>query len=192
MAVGVLPLEEATVAADVVGRGEHIVALGAPPVDFLHRGRVAGRGLVGRAEGGTLVLYGNLAPNGAVIKHTAASPHLLEHRGPAYVFDDHAAMVDELERDDLPVDENSVLILRNAGPALTVGLSPYTLQQDLNVSLGGGGLSVGARLGGVALRDSESDPAEVPESSSGVLLLSGGALLCALSRLRKSRPSRGA
>ena len=86
----------------------------------------------------------------------------------------------------------AVLILRNAGPALTVGLSPYTLQQDLNVSLGGGGLSVGARLGGVALRDSESDPAEVPESSSGVLLLGGGALLCALSRLRKSRPSRGA
>jgi hypothetical protein len=86
----------------------------------------------------------------------------------------------------------AVLILRNTGPALTVGLSPYTLQQDLNVSLGGGGLSVGARLGGVALRDSESDPAEVPESSSGVLLLGGGALLCALSRLRKSRPSRGA
>jgi len=68
------------------------------------------------SEGGTLVLYGNLAPNGAVIKHTAASPHLLEHRGPAYVFDDQAAMIGELERDDLPVDENTVLILRNAGP----------------------------------------------------------------------------
>jgi hypothetical protein len=86
----------------------------------------------------------------------------------------------------------AVLILRNTGPALAVGLSPYTLQQDLNVSLGGGGLSVGARLGGVALMDSESDPAAVPESGSGVLLLGGGALLCALSRLRKSRPSRGA
>jgi len=67
-------------------------------------------------EGGTLVLYGNLAPDGAVLKHTAASPHLLEHRGPAYVFDDHAAMIDQIERDDLPVDENTVLILRNAGP----------------------------------------------------------------------------
>jgi len=68
------------------------------------------------AEGGTLVLYGNLAPNGAVIKHTAASPHLLEHRGPALVFDDHHAMILELERDDLPVDENTVIVLKNGGP----------------------------------------------------------------------------
>jgi L-arabonate dehydrase len=68
------------------------------------------------AEGGTLVLYGNLAPNGAVIKHTAASAHLLEHRGTALVFDDHHAMIHELERDDLPVDENTVIVLKNGGP----------------------------------------------------------------------------
>ena len=68
------------------------------------------------AEGGTLVLYGNLAPNGAVIKHTAASEHLLEHKGPALVFDDHHAMIHELERDDLPVDENTVIVLKNGGP----------------------------------------------------------------------------
>ncbi|MBN8734081.1 MAG: dihydroxy-acid dehydratase [Acidobacteria bacterium] len=68
------------------------------------------------AEGGTLILYGNLAPNGAVIKHTAASPQLLEHRGPALVFDDHHAMILELERDDLPVDENTVIVLKNGGP----------------------------------------------------------------------------
>jgi len=68
------------------------------------------------AEGGTWVLYGNLAPRGAVIKHTAASPHLLEHRGPAYVFEDHEQMLAELLRDDLPVTEQSVLVLRNAGP----------------------------------------------------------------------------
>ena len=67
-------------------------------------------------EGGTLVLYGNLAPNGAVIKHTAASKHLLEHRGPALVFDDHHSMILELERDDLPVDENTVIVLKNGGP----------------------------------------------------------------------------
>jgi dihydroxy-acid dehydratase len=67
-------------------------------------------------EGGTLVLYGNLAPRGAVLKHTAASPHLLEHRGPAYVFDDHHQMILELERDDLPVDANTVLVLKNGGP----------------------------------------------------------------------------
>ena len=62
------------------------------------------------------MLYGNLAPRGAVIKHTAASPHLLEHRGPAYVFEDHEQMLAELLRDDLPVTEQSVLVLRNAGP----------------------------------------------------------------------------
>ena len=53
----------------------------------------------------------------------------------------------------------AVLILLNTGPALTVGLPPYTLQQDLNVSLGGSGLSVGARLGGVALM---ADPPTLP------------------------------
>ena len=68
------------------------------------------------AEGGTFILYGNLAPNGAVIKHTASSPHLLQHRGPAYVFDDHEEMLAELLRDDLPVDENTVLVLKNGGP----------------------------------------------------------------------------
>ncbi len=67
-------------------------------------------------EGGTLVLYGNLAPQGAVIKHTAASPHLLQHRGPAYVFDNYYKMLEELNRDDLPVTENSVLVLKNGGP----------------------------------------------------------------------------
>jgi L-arabonate dehydrase len=67
-------------------------------------------------EGGTLVLYGNLAPDGAVIKHTAASAHLLQHRGKAYVFDHYYRMLEELEREDLPVDENTVLVLKNAGP----------------------------------------------------------------------------
>jgi dihydroxy-acid dehydratase len=68
------------------------------------------------SEGGTWVLYGNLAPRGAVIKHTAASQHLLQHRGPAYVFEDHEQMLAELLRDDLPVTAESVLVLRNAGP----------------------------------------------------------------------------
>jgi dihydroxy-acid dehydratase len=68
------------------------------------------------SEGGTLILYGNLAPDGAVIKHTAASPHLLQHRGPAHVFEDHEQMLHDLTREDLPVDENTVLVLKNAGP----------------------------------------------------------------------------
>jgi len=67
-------------------------------------------------EGGTMILYGNLAPDGAVIKHTAASPHLLQHRGKAYVFEEYYAMLEQLNRDDLPVDENTVLVLKNGGP----------------------------------------------------------------------------
>jgi hypothetical protein len=89
------------------------------------------------------------------------------------------------------------LILIDTGPAFTVGLPPYTLQQDLNVSLGGGGLSVGAPLGGVALVElsdppGSPDPPDVPETGSGLLLPGGGALLWALSRLRRSSPSRRA
>jgi dihydroxy-acid dehydratase len=68
------------------------------------------------SEGGTMVLYGNLAPDGAVIKHTAASAHLLQHRGRAHVFDQYYPMLEQLERDDLPVDGNTVLVLKNGGP----------------------------------------------------------------------------
>ncbi len=68
------------------------------------------------AEGGTVILYGNLAPNGAVLKHTAASPHLLQHRGPAYVFENYEHMNREIDRDDLPVTPQTVLVMKNCGP----------------------------------------------------------------------------
>jgi len=67
-------------------------------------------------EGGIAVLYGNLAPDGAVIKQTAASSELLTHRGRAFVFENHEEMIAGVEKDDLPVDRNSVLVMRNAGP----------------------------------------------------------------------------
>jgi dihydroxy-acid dehydratase len=67
-------------------------------------------------EGGTVVLRGNLAPGGAVLKQTAASPHLLHKRGRAHVFEDHDAMIRDLERDDLPVDEETILVMKNGGP----------------------------------------------------------------------------
>ncbi|MBZ5577676.1 MAG: dihydroxy-acid dehydratase [Acidobacteriia bacterium] len=68
------------------------------------------------AEGGIAVLTGNLAPDGAVIKQTAASPELLSHRGRAFVFENHEEMLAGVERDDLPVDRNSILVMRNSGP----------------------------------------------------------------------------
>jgi dihydroxy-acid dehydratase len=61
-------------------------------------------------------LSGNLAPEGAVIKVSAASPHLLRHKGRAVVFKDYPDMKARIDRDDLDVDENSVLVLKNAGP----------------------------------------------------------------------------
>jgi dihydroxy-acid dehydratase len=67
-------------------------------------------------EGGLIVLRGNLAPDGAVIKSTAADPKLLKHAGRAMVFEDYNDMAARLDSPDLDVDADSVLILRNAGP----------------------------------------------------------------------------
>jgi len=68
------------------------------------------------AEAGLAVLRGNLAPHGAVIKHIAAQPHLLQHTGPAVVFDGYADLLDRIDDPELEVDEDSVLVLRGAGP----------------------------------------------------------------------------
>jgi L-arabonate dehydrase len=67
-------------------------------------------------EGGTVVLYGNLAPDGAVLKQTAASARLLQHRGRAYVFENYQQMRAEIDREDLPVDKDTVLVMKNCGP----------------------------------------------------------------------------
>ena len=67
-------------------------------------------------EGGLIVLRGNLAPDGAVIKATAADPKLLRHTGRAVVFDDYNDMAARIDDPNLEADASSVLILRNAGP----------------------------------------------------------------------------
>ena len=68
------------------------------------------------AAGGTCLLRGNLAPNGCVIKSIAAEPKLLQHRGPAIVFDNYPAMKAQINDPELDVTADSVLILRSAGP----------------------------------------------------------------------------
>src|ERR1700722_16597517 len=65
---------------------------------------------------GIAVLYGNLAPDGAVIKPAAASPHLTKHRGRAVVFDSIEDMHARIDDPDLDIDADSVLILRGCGP----------------------------------------------------------------------------
>ena len=83
----------------------------------LQRGRDPLRQTALAAEGGLAVLRGNLAPDGAVIKHIAAEPRLLKHTGPAVVFDNYrrdAASGSTTRRWASPPD--SVLVLRDAGP----------------------------------------------------------------------------
>ena len=67
-------------------------------------------------EGGTVMLTGNLAPRGAVIKHSAASPHLLQHRGPAHVFENYRQMHDQIDSPDLPITPDTVLVMKSCGP----------------------------------------------------------------------------
>ena len=68
------------------------------------------------AMGGTAILYGNLAPDGCVIKPPAADPRFLNHTGPALVFDSYDAMNAAVNDLDLDVTPDHVMILRNAGP----------------------------------------------------------------------------
>ncbi|SIQ76339.1 L-arabinonate dehydratase [Bosea sp. TND4EK4] len=68
------------------------------------------------AEGALALLKGNLAPRGCVMKPSAASPHLLKHSGPALVFDDYPMLKANIDREDLDVTADTVLVLRNAGP----------------------------------------------------------------------------
>ncbi|WP_029352896.1 dihydroxy-acid dehydratase [Bosea sp. 117] len=62
------------------------------------------------------ILRGNLAPRGAIIKPSAASPHLMKHTGPAVVFETVEDLDARIDDPNLPVDENSVLVLKGIGP----------------------------------------------------------------------------
>ncbi len=67
-------------------------------------------------EGALAVLKGNIAPDGCVIKPSACDPRLRKHAGPALVFDDYSALKAAINREDLEVTADHVLVLRNAGP----------------------------------------------------------------------------
>lgn len=69
-----------------------------------------------QAAAGIAVLYGNLAPGGAIVKPAAASPHLLNHRGKALVFDTIEDFHARIDDPDLDVDADTVLVLRGCGP----------------------------------------------------------------------------
>jgi dihydroxy-acid dehydratase len=69
-----------------------------------------------KAHAGIAVLCGNIAPNGAVIKPSAASEHLLRHRGRAVVFENVEELHSRVNDDSLDIDENCVMVLKNCGP----------------------------------------------------------------------------
>jgi dihydroxy-acid dehydratase len=106
---GLLHLDCLTVSGETLGAGiesarvfnEHVIRSIDQPVS---------------KSGGTGILYGNLAPNGAVIKPTAAEPRLLKHTGQAVVFKNYNDLAARINDDNLEVDQDSVLVLQNAGP----------------------------------------------------------------------------
>jgi dihydroxy-acid dehydratase len=93
------------------------------------------------ANGALAVLRGNLAPEGAVMKASAANPKFFQHRGRALVFDDPAEMNQACADSDLVCDENTVLVLRNAGPVGAPGMPEW------------GGLPIPKKLLALGVRD---------------------------------------
>lgn len=78
-------------------------------------------------EGGVIALHGSLAPDGAVIKHTAASPELLTHRGRAVVFEDHDDLLRRIDDPGLDVHPEDVLVMKNGGPVGGPGMPEWGL-----------------------------------------------------------------
>jgi len=90
-------------------------------------------------DGGICILRGNLSPRGAVLKPSAATPALMQHRGRAVVFEDFAHYKEKIADPDLEVDANSVLVMKNCGPkgypgmaeVGNMGLPPKLLAQGV-------------------------------------------------------------
>ena len=78
-----------------------------------------------KKEGGTVILYGNICPDGAVLKQSAASEKLMQHTGRAVVFEDHEDLKERLDDPNLDVDENCVLVLKNGGPKGAPGMPEW-------------------------------------------------------------------
>jgi dihydroxy-acid dehydratase len=123
-----------------------LTVTGKPLVDYLADARIwDGEVIRTRARplqphAGIAVLYGNLAPDGAVVKPAAASEHLLQHRGRAVVFDSIEDMHARIDDPDLDVDADSVLVLRGCGPKGYPGM-PEVANMPLPTKL----LQVGVR-----------------------------------------------
>jgi dihydroxy-acid dehydratase len=110
---------------------DRITVTGLPLADSLTGARVHNDEVIRPAdrplaqEGGVAVLRGNLAPDGAVIKHIAAEQRLLTHTGPAVVFNNYDDLKRRINDPDLDITPDSVLVLRGAGPLGGPGMPEY-------------------------------------------------------------------
>jgi dihydroxy-acid dehydratase len=122
-----------------------ITVTGSPLVKYLAEAEIWDREVIRvrdeplQPEAGIAVLYGNLAPAGAIIKPAAASPHLLQHRGRALVFDSIEDFTARIDDPALDVDANTVLVLRGCGPKGYPGM-PEVSNLPLPAKLLAGGL----------------------------------------------------
>jgi dihydroxy-acid dehydratase len=78
-----------------------------------------------RPEGAVVVLWGNLAPDGAILKTSAATERLMNHTGEAVVFENYTDMLARIEQADLQVSADSVLVLKNCGPKGVPGMPEW-------------------------------------------------------------------
>jgi dihydroxy-acid dehydratase len=111
--------------------GEALTVTGRPLAEGFARADVLDRDVIATLEqpfgsqGALAVVRGSLAPDGAVIKRSAASETLLRHRGPAVVFEDIDDLAERVDDPDLDVTPDSVLVLRNAGPRGAPGMPEW-------------------------------------------------------------------
>jgi dihydroxy-acid dehydratase len=115
-----LHLDARTVSGRTLGEN-----LDAVPTEIVGEGVIRTRANPLGDGGSLVVLRGNLCPDGAVMKISAADPRLLAHEGRAIVFEDIHDLAARVEDPDLEVDEDSVMVLRNAGPVGAPGMPEW-------------------------------------------------------------------
>jgi L-arabonate dehydrase len=115
-----LHLDALTVTSRTVGEN-----LDGVPTDIVGEGVIRPRSNPLDEGGSLVVLRGNLCPDGAVMKISAADPRLLTHEGRAIVFEDIHDLAARVDDPDLDVDEDSVMVLRNAGPVGAPGMPEW-------------------------------------------------------------------
>jgi dihydroxy-acid dehydratase len=115
-----LHLDAITVTGHTVGEN-----LDAVPTEIVDEGVIRSRSNPLDAGGSLVVLRGNLCPDGAVMKISAADPRLLAHEGPTIVFEDIHDLAARVDDPDLDVDADSVMVLRHAGPVGAPGMPEW-------------------------------------------------------------------